>query len=161
MNKSNLIQRLEDQVVSNESEQRQLTIRIEELFNEISDVKMNQSKQEACIEAWEDRYRAQKEKTEGLQSSLGDALYVAERWEEAQTIFEELSEEFPENIQYRGYLGTLAAREGNREKASKISDELKKYPVDALLYGSQYRENRKLRLCLDGPEGGVDLRKNS
>jgi chromosome segregation protein len=61
------IQRLEAQIVSNEAEQRQLTIRIEELFNEISDVKMKQSKQEARIESWEDRYQAQKEKTEGME----------------------------------------------------------------------------------------------
>jgi hypothetical protein len=36
-----------------------------------------------------------------------------------------------------------------------------KYPVDALLYGSQHRQNSKLRLYLDEPEGVVDPRKRN
>jgi serine/threonine protein kinase/tetratricopeptide (TPR) repeat protein len=56
---------------------------------------------------------------------LADALYTAECWEEAQSIFEALLSEKPDHIDYKGYLGSIAARLGDREKAIRISDELK------------------------------------
>ncbi len=62
--------------------------------------------------------------TEDQRSNLARAFYVAEKWENARTLFKELSEEFPDNIQYKGFLGRLAAREGNAKDAIKISDGL-------------------------------------
>jgi len=56
---------------------------------------------------------------------LALALYLAERWGEGQAIFEALLVEKPDNIDYKGYLGVIAARLGDREKALRISDELK------------------------------------
>ncbi|MDH7512468.1 MAG: tetratricopeptide repeat protein [Clostridiales bacterium] len=56
---------------------------------------------------------------------LAGALYLAERWGEAQAIFEALLAAKPDNISYKGNLGTIAARLGDREKALRISDELK------------------------------------
>ena len=58
--------------------------------------------------------------------SLARSLYLTERWQEAETIFEALSAEEPDNIDYIGFLGTLAARRGNRERALQISEELKR-----------------------------------
>ena len=55
----------------------------------------------------------------------GLTLYYARRWEEAKSIFEELAKEAPDNIQYQGYLGCMAARQGDREKALKASERLK------------------------------------
>jgi serine/threonine protein kinase/tetratricopeptide (TPR) repeat protein len=56
---------------------------------------------------------------------LASALNLLERWEEARAIFEALLLEKPDNIDYKGYLGSIAARLGDREKALQISSELK------------------------------------
>jgi|GEM_PF-1533444 len=56
--------------------------------------------------------------------SIAIALYFMERWEEARGLFEELAIESPDNVAYQGYLGTLAARRGDREEALRISDWL-------------------------------------
>ncbi len=58
-------------------------------------------------------------------SDLGLALYLAERWEKAKALFKELAEKYPDNIEYKGFLGRLAARGGDREEALKISEELR------------------------------------
>ena len=55
----------------------------------------------------------------------GLTLYYARRWEEAKSIFEEYAKEAPDNIEYQGYLGCIAARQGDREKALKASEWLK------------------------------------
>ena len=63
--------------------------------------------------------------SESLRYNIAQALYLGERWQEAQNIFEALALEKPENIDYKGYLGCLAVRLGDKEKALKISEELK------------------------------------
>jgi len=65
------------------------------------------------------------ESTGTERDQFAEILYTAERWDEAQTEYEKLAEEFPGNIKYLGRLGTLAARFGNREKAQRISEDLK------------------------------------
>ncbi|MDP3024448.1 MAG: serine/threonine-protein kinase [candidate division Zixibacteria bacterium] len=55
----------------------------------------------------------------------GLTLYDSRRWEEAKSIFEELAKKSPDNIEYQGYLGFIAARQGDREKALKVSEWLK------------------------------------
>ena len=50
---------------------------------------------------------------------------LAELWDEAQFKMEELAQEYPDNIPYKGRLGTLAVRKGDREEAKRISEELK------------------------------------
>jgi serine/threonine protein kinase/tetratricopeptide (TPR) repeat protein len=62
---------------------------------------------------------------EGNRFYLAIALYQAERWKEAKDLFETLLLEKPDNISYKGYLGAIAARLGDREKALQISAELK------------------------------------
>jgi serine/threonine protein kinase/tetratricopeptide (TPR) repeat protein len=62
---------------------------------------------------------------ESFRSDYADILYYTEHWDEAEKIFKELAAEKPDNIQYKGYLGVLAARKGNLKEARKISDELK------------------------------------
>jgi hypothetical protein len=53
-----------------------------------------------------------------------EAYYLAERFDEAESIAEGLSAEFPSNIEYRGYSGTLAARRGDVAEARRISESL-------------------------------------
>ncbi len=66
--------------------------------------------------------------TAAHRSDLAALLYAAERWDEARLLFEELSAEHPDNDFYSGwykaFLGCLAAREGRREDAVRISEEL-------------------------------------
>ncbi|MCX6234957.1 MAG: hypothetical protein NT175_09595 [Bacteroidetes bacterium] len=57
---------------------------------------------------------------------LAFGFYISENWEEAQTEYEQLAAEYPENIDYLGYLGALAARKGEREKAMNITEKLKR-----------------------------------
>jgi serine/threonine protein kinase/tetratricopeptide (TPR) repeat protein len=52
------------------------------------------------------------------------ALYFAGRWDEAGRIYESLAAEYPENLDYQGCLGTLAARRGDRDEAMRIFEEL-------------------------------------
>jgi tetratricopeptide (TPR) repeat protein len=60
-----------------------------------------------------------------LQYGYGLTLYDARRWEEAKSIFEELAKKSPDNIEYQKYVGCIAARQGDREKALKVSEWLK------------------------------------
>ncbi len=59
--------------------------------------------------------------TESHRDMLGSALYNAERWEEARTVFEKLAEDVPDKFFYRGWLGLVAARRGDRAAADSIS----------------------------------------
>ena len=61
---------------------------------------------------------------EKMRHDLATALYTVEKWEEAESMFEELKQDYPENIQYRGRIGLLAARKGEREKALALFEEL-------------------------------------
>jgi tRNA A-37 threonylcarbamoyl transferase component Bud32/tetratricopeptide (TPR) repeat protein len=72
--------------------------------------------------AW---YQSRPQDTEESRWDLAWVLYQAERWGEAQRLYEELAEEYPENTTYLAALGKLAARRGDREDAVRISEELR------------------------------------
>jgi tetratricopeptide (TPR) repeat protein len=55
---------------------------------------------------------------------LGNAHYLAEQWDDAEEVFEDLAEEFPGDPNYPGYLAALAARRGDREAALRLSSGL-------------------------------------
>ena len=57
-------------------------------------------------------------------AALALTLYQAERWEEAETQFEELARGAPNDVNFQGYLGVLAARRGDIEEAERISQGL-------------------------------------
>ncbi|MCI0698147.1 protein kinase [candidate division KSB1 bacterium] len=57
---------------------------------------------------------------------LGRTLYMAERWEEAQALFEKLAVEDSSHIDYQGHLGTIAARRGEVERARRIAEQLQR-----------------------------------
>ena len=60
-----------------------------------------------------------------LRVFLARTLYQAERWSESREIFVELSAEAPDDVDYRGYLGALAARLGDESGAQAISEGLR------------------------------------
>jgi tetratricopeptide (TPR) repeat protein len=72
------------------------------------------------------RERSPKEaQTERNRDYFGRALYVAERWDEAQELFRALHDEFPDNIDYQGYLGVMAVKQGDLDNARQIQEELR------------------------------------
>jgi tetratricopeptide (TPR) repeat protein len=67
--------------------------------------------------------------------SIARVLYLDEQWAEAQRYFEQLYKENPDNQDYQGYCGVMAARLGDREKAGVILEQL--YNKDeSYLFGS-------------------------
>jgi len=58
-------------------------------------------------------------------SLLAGALYLAERWDEARAIFEELGSLDPTDPDTKGYLGVLAARGGDKREAERVLEELR------------------------------------
>jgi DNA-binding SARP family transcriptional activator/tRNA A-37 threonylcarbamoyl transferase component Bud32/TolB-like protein len=52
------------------------------------------------------------------------AYYTAELWDEAREIVEGLAADFPDDVNHQGFLGTLAARRGDRDDALRISESL-------------------------------------
>jgi serine/threonine protein kinase/tetratricopeptide (TPR) repeat protein len=82
---------------------------------------------------------SEKEATERKRYGLACALYVAEQWEDSKALIEELAAEKPDNIDYKGYLGTLAARREDREEALRISTELKSIDRPYLFGNHTYR----------------------
>jgi tetratricopeptide (TPR) repeat protein len=77
-------------------------------------------------------------KSEDQRYSLGYALYTAERLQEAGALFEELLKEAPENEDYLGYVGTSAARMGDREEAAKVSERLAGLKTPYLFGGNTF-----------------------
>ncbi len=60
------------------------------------------------------------EERRAQRETLARTFYAAGRWEEARVLFEELAAEQPARVQYIGYLGTLAARRGDRAEAERV-----------------------------------------
>jgi serine/threonine protein kinase len=92
--------------------------------------------------------------------SYGLTLYCARHWEEAKSIFDELAKGSPDNIYYQAILGCIAARQGDREKALKVSEWLKnlKRPY---LFGSHIWCRAYLAAVLGEKDQAVALLKES
>jgi tetratricopeptide (TPR) repeat protein/TolB-like protein len=73
---------------------------------------------------WFDSRPAYEKESIPYRVGLAQTLYSAERWDEARSLFEELAAELPRDVNVQGYLGTLAARLGDREEALRTSDQL-------------------------------------
>jgi tetratricopeptide (TPR) repeat protein len=93
---------------------------------------------------------------EKQRSDLAVALYVAEQWENAQKIFKELTDEHPGNMEYKAFLGRIAARMDNRKEALKISDELAKID-QPYLFGSHSYSRACIASLLGEQEQAVVL----
>ncbi len=73
---------------------------------------------------WFDSRPAYEKESIPYRVGRAQTLYSAERWDEARSLFEELAAELPRDVNVQGYLGTLAARLGDREEALRTSDQL-------------------------------------
>jgi len=56
---------------------------------------------------------------------LAQTQYLDRQLDEAELLFTELAVDFPQNVNYVGYLGAIAARQGDREGAERIADQLR------------------------------------
>jgi len=59
-------------------------------------------------------------------SFLAQAYYLAEQWDKSHELFEVLIAENPDDINWLGYLGAIAARRGDGNEAERISKMLEK-----------------------------------
>ena len=108
-----------------------------------------------AIEWAEGRPEAER-KTESRRLFHANALYNAGRWDEAKRAFESLAAEHHDNIDYLGYLGTLAARRGDRDEALRISGELAK--IDRrFLFGDHLYRRARIAALLGHKEQAVAL----
>ncbi len=89
-------------------------------------------------------------------SSLASAFYVAEQWENAQKLFKELSEGYPDHLQYKGFLGRLAARLGNKKEALQLSEEIASID-QAYLFGIHTYSRACIASLLGEQEQAVEL----
>jgi DNA-binding SARP family transcriptional activator/predicted Zn-dependent protease len=60
----------------------------------------------------------------GVRFGFAEALYRSGRYGEAREIFETLAAEDPARLDYLGYLGVIAAREGHPHEAERITAQL-------------------------------------
>jgi tetratricopeptide (TPR) repeat protein len=103
---------------------------------------------------------AGKEASEEQRSELAAAFYVSEQWEEAGALIEKLRSERPDDIDYLGYGGALAARRGDKEDALKISEELKRIDLP-YTFGAQTYWRARITALLGMKEEAVELLRQS
>jgi serine/threonine protein kinase/TolB-like protein len=95
-----------------------------------------------------------------LQSSIAYALYVAQRWKEAKEIYVSLSSRQPDNINYLGYLGTIAARQGDTTLARRIDTKLKNINRP-YIYGNHTYWRARIAALLGEKEPAIRLLRDA
>jgi tetratricopeptide (TPR) repeat protein len=70
---------------------------------------------------------------------LAGSLCVAERWDEAKPVLEELVRDFEGNEAYLGLFGVVAARRGDRAEALRISESLRRIESPSWPGGSSFQ----------------------
>jgi predicted Zn-dependent protease len=96
---------------------------------------------------------------EETRAHRAEALYRAERWDEARAAFSALAREHPENIDYLARLGSLAARRGDRAEALRTAEKLRTLDRPYLLGKHTYRSARILALLGDREGATARLRE--
>jgi tetratricopeptide (TPR) repeat protein len=94
--------------------------------------------------------------TREARASLAWALCVAERWDEAQGVYQQLAREAPDDVRWLGNLGFLAARRGDRARALFISEQLR-VAKQAYLLGQNTRRRAGIAGWLGGKDQAVEL----
>jgi DNA-binding SARP family transcriptional activator/TolB-like protein len=76
---------------------------------------------------WHRTRPPEERRSAGHRMSLGEALYLAGRWEEARSIFAELAHADPASLAAVGHLGVIAARLGDGMEARRIDGLLAEF----------------------------------
>jgi serine/threonine protein kinase/tetratricopeptide (TPR) repeat protein len=97
---------------------------------------------------------------EASRADLARALYAAERWQEARAIFEQDVRNAPEHVDDVGYLGTLAARRGDRIEAQRYADQLRAVNAPHL-FGQHTFWRARIAACLHDAAHTVDLMRDA
>lgn len=105
---------------------------------------------------WHQARRQSEPESERVLAGLGDALYLAGRWEEAEGIFHQLVSGHVDAVDYKGYLACIAARRGDGVRARKIDAELEK-TTDPYLYGRHTYWRASIAAILGERERAVAL----
>ena len=92
----------------------------------------------------------------GNRSDQALTLYILGKWAEAKDLYAGLRKDYPNTINYWGYLGAVDAHMGNREGAVRISKQLEedKRPY---LFGSPTAWRARIAALLGDKEGAVNL----
>ncbi len=90
---------------------------------------------------------------------LAETLYLAERWEDARALFEELRSENPFNHHYRAYLGAIAARRGDHAEARAIAAWLDTPEAEGIFFDRIWWRARMAAL-LGERERAVNILRN-
>jgi Flp pilus assembly protein TadD len=93
-------------------------------------------------------------------AGLLNALRLAERWDEAAAVCRGLAARSPQDPDYLGILGALAARAGNRDEAMRISEELRQMSGPYLFGANTYRRSC-IAALLGDRQGAVELLRKS
>jgi hypothetical protein len=99
-------------------------------------------------------------RSEASLAGLVWALRLAERWTEAQAACRDLVGVAPDEVEYRGTLGALAARVGDRAEAMRILDELRSMDRPELFGNGSYARARIAALLGERPRA-VELLRQS
>jgi tetratricopeptide (TPR) repeat protein len=75
---------------------------------------------------WYDSRLEKETASRAHRQELGRALYLAERWKDADRVFSALATEHPDEVMYSGYLGLIAARTGDVSRARAISKKIER-----------------------------------
>jgi tetratricopeptide (TPR) repeat protein len=87
---------------------------------------------------------------------IASLLYVDEQWEEAKVILETLIEQEPENIKYKGFLGKIYAKLGEKEAALNIYGWLESLELEYRRY-LPFKFQAEIMAGLGEKEKAVDL----
>jgi DNA-binding SARP family transcriptional activator/tetratricopeptide (TPR) repeat protein len=106
---------------------------------------------------------------------LAWSVYLADHLEDADSLFRDLHSEHPDNVDYIGHLGAIAARRGHHAAARDLADQLKGRAVEAPIPGEESivwrariaallgERTDAMRLLIEafGPQGTMELHNNS
>jgi tetratricopeptide (TPR) repeat protein len=90
---------------------------------------------------------------------LVKVCYIDEKWDEAFKLVKVLEQEEPDNINYIGYLGTIATRKGNHEEAKRISKKLQEIDQSYVFGSDTYWQARIASILGDKERALILLRE--
>ena len=76
---------------------------------------------------WHESRSSEDVLSESGRFDLAQTLYLDRQLDEAERLFTELAADFPQNVNYMGYLGAIAARRGDRESAERKNEQLRDF----------------------------------